>query len=199
MSLPQTVYFSISHFWYKLTHPSADVLVTGWISARVTDRGVQFTSAVWDVLCKRLGILVHYVTPTAYHLQSNGIMEWFHMQLKEAFWARLVFISSLGSSRPEGCTKRGPQCFGGRIALLCPFGPARWATRHCRATGHQLAGKSASVFGRLTQQSPEWPPSYADIPSDSLFSRLQVHQTRSTGAAAVAIIRRPIPCALSRP
>ena len=68
---------------------------------------------------------VHYVTPTAYHLQSNGIMEWFHMQLKEAFWARLVFISSLGSSRPEGCTKRGPQCFGGRIALLCPFGPAR--------------------------------------------------------------------------
>ena len=72
----------------------ADALVTGWISrfgvpaAITTDRGVQFTSAVWDVLCKRLGI--QHITTTSYHPQSNGLVERFHRQLKDAFRARLA-------------------------------------------------------------------------------------------------------------
>ena len=72
----------------------ADALVSGWISrfgvpaAITTDRGVQFTSAVWDVLCKRLGI--QHITTTAYHLQFNGMVERFHWQLKDAFRARLA-------------------------------------------------------------------------------------------------------------
>ena len=62
----------------------ADALVAGWISrfgipaVMVTDRGVQFTSAVWAVLCQRLGI--RHNTTTAYHPQSNGMIERFHRQ-----------------------------------------------------------------------------------------------------------------------
>jgi hypothetical protein len=49
----------------------ADALVAGWISrfgvpAVITsDRGTQFTSAVWEVLCKRLNI--QHITTTAFH------------------------------------------------------------------------------------------------------------------------------------
>ena len=72
----------------------ADALVAGWISRFgvpaiiTTDRGVQFTSAVWSILCQRLGIQ-HNLT-TAYHPQANGMIERFHRQLKDAMRARLA-------------------------------------------------------------------------------------------------------------
>ena len=72
----------------------ADALVAGWIARFgvpaiiTTDRGVQFTSAIWSVLCKRLGI--QHVTTTSYHPQSNGLVERFHRQLKDSLRARLA-------------------------------------------------------------------------------------------------------------
>jgi transposase InsO family protein len=60
----------------------ADALISGWIarfgvpSQLTSDRGVQFVSAVWTMLMRRLGIQ-HKMT-AAYHLHSNGSLERFH-------------------------------------------------------------------------------------------------------------------------
>ena len=75
----------------------ADAFVAGWIArfgvpaSITTDRGVQFTSAFWAVLCQQLGVLQH-VTTTAYHPQSNSIVERFHRQLKDSLRARLASV-----------------------------------------------------------------------------------------------------------
>ena len=71
-----------------------DAFVAGWVSrfgvpaSITTDRGVQFTSAVWTILCQRL--CIQHCTTTAYHPQSNGVVERFHRQLKDALRARLA-------------------------------------------------------------------------------------------------------------
>jgi hypothetical protein len=52
-----------------------------------SDRGVQFTSAVWQDLCQSLGMAHHQTS--AYHPQANGLVERFHRQLKDALRARL--------------------------------------------------------------------------------------------------------------
>jgi transposase InsO family protein len=51
-----------------------------------TDRGAQFTSALWSSTCMSLGI--KHVLTTAYHPQSNGMVERVHRQLKDALRAR---------------------------------------------------------------------------------------------------------------
>jgi hypothetical protein len=52
-----------------------------------SDRGAQFTSAFWAALCSLLNI--NHSPTTAYHPQSNGLVERFHRQLKDALqsWA----------------------------------------------------------------------------------------------------------------
>ena len=59
----------------------------------VSDRVAQFTSAVWAIMCQRLGI--KHVTTTAYHPQSNGMIERFNRQLKDSLRARLASIDWL--------------------------------------------------------------------------------------------------------
>ena len=72
----------------------AAALFNGWIQrfgvpAQITsDRGAQFTSALWSSLCNILGI--HHVPTIAYHPQSNGLVERFHRRLKDALRARLA-------------------------------------------------------------------------------------------------------------
>jgi hypothetical protein len=70
------------------------VLIQGWIAlygvpAGITsDRGSQFTSTLWDSLCNTLGI--KHMQTAAYHPQSNGLVERFHLRLKDALHARLA-------------------------------------------------------------------------------------------------------------
>ena len=70
----------------------ADTFVSGWVArfgvphSVTTDRGTQFTSAIWACLCAKLGM--KHITTTAYHPQSNGMVERFHLQLKQSLRAR---------------------------------------------------------------------------------------------------------------
>jgi RNase H-like domain found in reverse transcriptase/Integrase core domain/Integrase zinc binding domain len=70
----------------------ADAFTSGWIArfgvpaTVTTDRGTQFTSAVWSCLCRTLNI--QHITTSAYHPQSNGMIERFHRQLKQSLKAR---------------------------------------------------------------------------------------------------------------
>jgi len=74
----------------------ADAFIAAWVSrfgvpaALISDRGAQFTAAVWSALCLKLGIS-HQMT-TAYHPQSNGMVERAHRQLKDALRSRLAGV-----------------------------------------------------------------------------------------------------------
>ncbi len=71
-----------------------DALAETWIarfgvpSAITSDRGRQFCSERWATFCRRLGI--QHITTTAYHPQSNGMVERVHRQLKDSLRARLA-------------------------------------------------------------------------------------------------------------
>lgn len=66
----------------------AKAFVSCWVSRYgcptnvVTDRGVQFQSALFQQLSKSIGF--DHRTTTAYHPQCNGLVERFHRQLKTA-------------------------------------------------------------------------------------------------------------------
>ncbi len=53
-----------------------------------SDRGRQFPSALWEGLCQNLQI--NHISTTAYHPQSNGLVERTHRQIKDALRARLA-------------------------------------------------------------------------------------------------------------
>ena len=62
------------------------ISIFGFPSTIISDRGSQFTSSSWKSLCEQSGIN-HQLT-TAFHPQSNGLVERFHRRLKEALRAR---------------------------------------------------------------------------------------------------------------
>jgi len=72
----------------------AAALLQGWIQrfgvpeTITSDRGAQFTSAVWASLCRLL--CIDHTQTTAYHPQSNGMVERFHRRLKDALRARMA-------------------------------------------------------------------------------------------------------------
>ncbi len=74
------------------TADCAAALFSGWIqrfgvpSVITSERGAQFTSSLWTALCSILSI--SQMKTTAYHPQSNGLVERFHRRLKEALQAR---------------------------------------------------------------------------------------------------------------
>jgi transposase InsO family protein len=76
------------------TATCADTLIAGWISRYgvqtqlTSDRGTQFTLAIWIALCQQLGI--EHLPTTAFHPQVNGMVKRCHQWLKDALRARLA-------------------------------------------------------------------------------------------------------------
>lgn len=64
----------------------------------MSDRGCQFTSKLWAKLASLLGVKLS--ATTAYHPQSNGMVERFHQQLKASLLQSLRTRFLL----PSGCT-----------------------------------------------------------------------------------------------
>lgn len=70
----------------------ADIMYTGWIARfgtplyLTTDQGSNFLSSLFSQLAKRMGITKFRTT--AYHPQSNGIVERWHRSLKTALMCR---------------------------------------------------------------------------------------------------------------
>ena len=75
------------------THACAQALVTHRIARfgvpmdMSSDRGSQFTSQLWASISQLLGTKLYHTT--AYHPQSNGLVERFHRHLQSALRARL--------------------------------------------------------------------------------------------------------------
>ena len=73
------------------TESILDAFAHGWFSSFgipshiTTDRGAQFTSAVWAQLLRIWGVS-HHLT-TSYHPEANGLVERFHRRLKESLMA----------------------------------------------------------------------------------------------------------------
>jgi len=71
-----------------------DALINQWVArfgvpAHLTsDQGAQFTSALWARLCNVID--PHHNTTTAYHPQSNGIVERAHWRLKDVLKAGMA-------------------------------------------------------------------------------------------------------------
>ena len=71
----------------------ARAFMLGWVAqfgvphTIVSDRGSQFTSRLWEDLVSILG--VDHNTTTAFHPESNGMVERFHRTMKSALMARL--------------------------------------------------------------------------------------------------------------
>ncbi|GFO26781.1 Pol polyprotein [Plakobranchus ocellatus] len=71
----------------------AKALIRNWVSRfgvplQITsDRGTQFTSTLWGEIANQPGVQLHRIT--AYHPQSNGLVERLHRTLKAALKARL--------------------------------------------------------------------------------------------------------------
>jgi hypothetical protein len=74
-------------FDFFLAAVATPIIGMDFLTAVITsDRGAQFTSSLWAALCGLLNI--QHNQTTAYHLQSNGMVERFHRRLKDALRAR---------------------------------------------------------------------------------------------------------------
>ena len=110
----------------------ADAFAHNWVArfgvpeTITTDRGTQFSGAVWKCMCEKLGI--NHILTTAYHPQSNGLVERFHRQLKESLRARScnnsweehlpwVLLGLRTAPKEESAVSSAEAVYGGPLAL----------------------------------------------------------------------------------
>ena len=120
-----------------------DAFAHGWVanfgvpSSITTDRGSQFLSAAWSQLMSTWGIRTH--TTTAYHPQSNGLVERLHRRLKEALLA-------CSHDHPEEWYWKLPSVM---LSLRTTLKPDLGAS-----SAEMLFGEPLSIPGTLLSNSP---------------------------------------------
>jgi transposase InsO family protein len=146
----------------------AAALFSGWIqrfgvpSVITSDRGAQFTSSLWTALCNILAI--SHVKTTAYHPQSNGLVERFHRRLKEALQARLA--------GPDWLSHLPWVLLGIRSAVPLEGGPS----------------PAEAVMGC----QPILPGEFPTAAAEPRRGRLRFRQERQRSAAAHAAVHRAV-------
>jgi transposase InsO family protein len=178
----------------------ADTLITAWVvrfgvpAVITSDRGTQFTSQVWSILCRKLGI-IHTMT-TAYHSQSNSLVKRAHRQLKEGLKTRLashewpahlpwVLLGIRTSPKDDSAIFSAELVYGAPWSFPASSWtppsrrpPIFWST--CGPARFLfLPGPSTGLHRRPTSYS-------------SRRSGCTVHQERRDAAAAHAAVRRPL-------
>jgi transposase InsO family protein len=118
------------------TAACVDALITGWVarfgvpSVITSDQGRQFCSALWTNMCSLLG--VDHSRTTAYHPQSNGMVERAHRQLKDALRARLagaawplhlpwVLLGLRAAPKEDSAVSSAELLYGAPVALPAEF------------------------------------------------------------------------------
>ena len=104
-------------------------LNTAWISrfgvpsTITTDQGSQFMSTAWSSYCREMG--VEHIHTTAYHPQSNGMVERLHRRLKNALRARRA-VSTWSSDLPLVmlCLRTSPMEGSGLSSAEMVYGSA---------------------------------------------------------------------------
>ncbi len=89
-----------------------EAFINTWVArygvpeAVTSDRGRQFTSALWEGLCQNLQI--NHISTTAYHPQSNGLVERTHRQI--ALNTQLSQRKDDQKTKQETATIKRKQC-----------------------------------------------------------------------------------------
>ena len=100
----------------------------------ITDRGAQFTSSTWETWCSQVG--AQHSTTTAFHPQSNGMVERLHRQLKAALRARgaaaawvdhlpWAMLGIRAAPKEESAISAGEAALGVQLSVPGQFQPPR--------------------------------------------------------------------------
>jgi hypothetical protein len=171
----------------------AAALFSGWIlrfgvpSVITSDREAQFTSSLWTALCTILAI--SHAKTTAYHPQSNGLVERFHRRLKEALQARLA--------GPDWLTHLPWVLLGIRSVVPKEGGPSpAEAVMGCQPIlpGEFLSTGEPPLLKKIKTDalhpprpcSPQEHSAAGRVAAGSRRGRLRLHQERQRSAASYA-------------
>jgi hypothetical protein len=174
----------------------ADQFISSWVacfgvpSLLMSDRGVQFTSALWGAVMKKLGI--KHTMSTAFHPQSNGLVERVHCRLKDALKAHLagsewvshlpwVLLGLRAAPREDSGVSAAELVYGAPLMLPGPLlvaaePPPEFFQRHLQSTVQCVAKRplngpaqyrelaalrsATHVYVRLPPPAPSLMPAY---------------------------------------